>query len=199
MYEGSDSFGEWHSEIPVHPASPCRRHKSELRQDFESRLFLLPYLCVRSLPVIQTPLPEPRHSSDLTSSAISCLLLEPYCLNAGTGDSLLLHYCANNLLCSVFYYFVFEVISVCGRLKISSGTDCYKIGKFGHALCIISFDIINILTFPSFFVCNTHKWRKFGNFHSWALPQPSLWEPLLLVLGTSAMQTMLEEALNNSA
>lgn len=51
MYEGSDSFGECHSEtlVSLHPASPCGRHKSELRQDFQSSVFLCCLISISSL------------------------------------------------------------------------------------------------------------------------------------------------------
>lgn len=61
MYAGSDSFRGCHWEtlvslppslnLPPHVGNTCQK----LRQDFQSSLFLLPYLHLLSVPVIQTP------------------------------------------------------------------------------------------------------------------------------------------------
>lgn len=84
MYEGSDSFGECHSEalVLLHPASQSGQRMSELRQDFQSSVFLLPYLHLLSLPVIQTPFQS--HAAALTS------LPQPFpafCLNPADSNS----------------------------------------------------------------------------------------------------------------
>lgn len=114
MYEGSDSFGECHSEslVSLHPASPCGRHKSELRQDFQSSVFLLPYLHLLSLPVIQTPFQSRAAALTSLPRAISCLLLEPCWLYRDTGDARVLHHCEKLQLSLVnFFFFFYEMVS----------------------------------------------------------------------------------------
>lgn len=113
MYEGSDSFGECHSEtlVSLHPASPCGRHKSELRQDFQSSVFLLPYLHLLSLPVIQTPFQSRAAALTSLPRAISCLLLEPCWLYRDTGDARVLHHCEKLQLSLVNFFFFYEMVS----------------------------------------------------------------------------------------
>lgn len=74
MYEGSDSFGECHSETIVSPTASPQGDKSEAgfsKWALPVALSLSPLCSCHS-----DPLPEPRCSSDLTSSPISCLLLK---------------------------------------------------------------------------------------------------------------------------
>lgn len=165
MYEGSDSFGECHSEtlVSLHPASPCGRHKSELRQDFQSSVFLLPYLHLLSLPVIQTPFQSRTAALASLPRAISCLLLEPRWLYRGTGDARVLHHCAKIQLSLVnvfFFVLFFEMVSVCGWVQMSARpehTSDNKIGillgKYLHCLhpSVLSYELHVIMRFSNVF------------------------------------------------
>lgn len=90
MCEGCDSFRECHSEtlVPL-PSQPLHVGFTSQNQGriFQSSLFLFPYLYVLS-SCHSVPFPETHRSSDLTSLAISCPLLQSCQLHASTGDPL---------------------------------------------------------------------------------------------------------------
>lgn len=160
MYEGSDSFGECHSEtlVSLHPASPCGRHKSELRQDFQSSVFLLPYLHLLSLPVIQNPFQSRAAALTSLPRAISCLLLEPCWLYRDTGDARVLHHCEKLQLSLVNFFFFFMKWCLHGWVQMSARpehTSDNKIGillgKYLHCLhpSVLSYELHVILRFSN--------------------------------------------------
>lgn len=104
MHEASDSFGERYSETFVSlPLPPRTGRTSQSRSQIFKAVSSCWLISISSLFLSFRPLPEPRCSSDLTSSEISCLLLEPCCLSAGTGDALVLHLCAKTRLGQLFF------------------------------------------------------------------------------------------------
>lgn len=141
MHEGSDSFGECHSETLISLLClPMWVTQVRVEAGFFKH----------HLPVLLSPSPlcschsEPPCSSDLTSSAASCLLLEPCWLYARTSDAFVQLHCEEPGLdwVHVFYCILFlsslEVVSE--WLKMLQRPECNSDNKnwwdkHAHWLC----------------------------------------------------------------
>lgn len=142
MHEGSDSFGECLSEALVLP--PYAGGQVRVEAGF-SKQCLPDALSPPPLPSCHSdPLPEPRCSSDLTSSAISCLLLEPCRLYPSIGDAWVRHHCARMWFSLVILpesmakFQDKHVRGHCPSLSYDSHTDVLKCWRpsFNRILCL---------------------------------------------------------------
>lgn len=121
MYEGCDSFGECHSKTFVSfPWLPVWMTQVRVEAGFSKHCLPVPLSPPPLCSCHSDPLSKPCCSSDLTSSTISCLLLEPCCFYTSTNDTLVQYHCAEasfhlaHMFYSTVFHFLLEVESVRG-------------------------------------------------------------------------------------
>lgn len=147
MDEWSDSFGECHLKTLIF--SPCSTSQSW------SRIFKAVSSCclisISSFFLPFRPLPVHHGSSDLTSLAISCLLLEPRWSYCHTSDTQVLHHSVNIQLSLVIKFFPLKGYLV-GWLPMPARQQHTRNNKIENTFtaCIQLYNFLSLLSYLGF-------------------------------------------------